>query len=97
MKSPQPSEQPIPNHDNFGKTPPSDANYTYHPNERVSDKIASDILGTKPQTMRRWRFEGRGPRYCKIGALVRYKVADLEEFISQRIIETTDSARAKVA
>jgi excisionase family DNA binding protein len=63
----------------------------------VPDTVAAPLLGLTAPTLRRWRHEGRGPRYCKVGSSVRYKVADLEEFISKRIVETRDSARTEVA
>jgi predicted DNA-binding transcriptional regulator AlpA len=63
----------------------------------IPDTIAATMIGLTAPTLRRWRHEGRGPRYCKVGSSVRYKVADLEEFISKRIVETRDSARTEVA
>ena len=43
----------------------------------VPDTVAADLIGTMPATMRRWRYEGRGPRYVKMGSSVRYKVSVL--------------------
>jgi hypothetical protein len=57
----------------------------------VPDTVAAALIGTTPATMRRWRYEGRGPRYTKIGSSVRYSVADLEAFVAARIVETSDS------
>ena len=34
--------------------------------------------------VRRWRFERRGPRFLKIGALVRYRPVDVEDWINAR-------------
>jgi len=35
----------------------------------------------KPQTIRRWRFDGKGPRVTRLGCrLVRYRLADIEAF-----------------
>jgi predicted DNA-binding transcriptional regulator AlpA len=54
-------------------------------NERqVADSCAISVL-----TLRKWRGEGRGPRYVKIGALVRYRPEDVDAWIqsheSQRV------------
>jgi hypothetical protein len=57
----------------------------------VPDTIAAALIGATPATMRRWRHEGRGPRYVKVSALCRYKVADLEDWLARRVIETRDS------
>jgi predicted DNA-binding transcriptional regulator AlpA len=46
-------------------------------NERqVADSCSISVL-----TLRKWRSEGRGPRYVKIGALVRYRPEDVEVWI----------------
>jgi hypothetical protein len=37
-------------------------------------------------TVRRWRGLGIGPRYRKIGNLVRYSISDLEEWLASRPI-----------
>jgi predicted DNA-binding transcriptional regulator AlpA len=34
--------------------------------------------------VRRWRLERRGPRFLKIGALVRYRPEDVEDWINAR-------------
>ena len=46
-------------------------------------------------TLRRWRWAGKGPAFHKIGAAVRYDLADLEEFIaSGRRHSTSDISRS---
>jgi len=43
----------------------------------------SKFLPASLHTLRRWRSEGRGPRYLKVGGtLVRYKPEDVEEFLN---------------
>ena len=52
----------------------------------LDSKAAGAWLGVTPYTMRRWRCEGKGPRWVKIGRLARYRRADLERFAEQRQI-----------
>jgi len=33
-----------------------------------------------PRTLRNWRCQGRGPRFFKIGACVRYPVSEIEAY-----------------
>jgi excisionase family DNA binding protein len=33
-------------------------------------------------SIRRWRLEKRGPRFIKVGSLVRYKTEDLESWLA---------------
>jgi excisionase family DNA binding protein len=42
---------------------------------------AAEYLGLKQNTLTRWRWEGRGPRFYKVGGAIRYKLADLEAFV----------------
>jgi predicted DNA-binding transcriptional regulator AlpA len=38
------------------------------------------LYGISEKTLANWRSQGRGPRYLKIGRLVRYAMADLEDW-----------------
>lgn len=38
---------------------------------------AAALLGIKPKSLEAWRQRGQGPRYRKIGRLVRYTEADV--------------------
>ena len=58
------------------------------PTPLLSPKEAAAHLGLKPQTLRKWRVSGRGPRYLRLGdssrARVAYRLADLDEWLDQR-------------
>jgi hypothetical protein len=49
--------------------------------ELSSTAFKSALVGSTLQTFKQWRRERRGPRYLKVGSSVRYRVADLEEFV----------------
>lgn len=36
--------------------------------------------GISPRTLERWRWVGEGPRFLKIGGLVRYRLEDVEAY-----------------
>lgn len=38
----------------------------------INERQVADLVGVSVATVRRWRVQNRGPRYLKIGALVRY-------------------------
>ncbi len=42
---------------------------------------AAKALGVHPQTLANLRHSGRGPRYVKLGAAVRYSMVALEEYV----------------
>ena len=52
-----------------------------HQDRFVNDVEAAKILSSSPQTLRNWRHIGRGPVYSKRGRMVRYRVADLLDFM----------------
>jgi predicted DNA-binding transcriptional regulator AlpA len=41
--------------------------------------------------LRRARLERRGPQYLKIGRMVRYRRQDVEEYLAQYAVETTEA------
>ena len=41
----------------------------------------SEVLGIARETLNVWRTRGRGPKYIKVGRLVRYKAEDVLNFI----------------
>jgi predicted DNA-binding transcriptional regulator AlpA len=56
----------------------------------VPDTDAAPELGVSPATLRVWRRRGIGPRFVRIGRSIRYRRADIEEYISKRTVETSD-------
>lgn len=47
----------------------------------LSKKEASVFLNVSIQTLNRWMAAGQGPKYYKVGALVRYREPDLAAFL----------------
>ena len=43
------------------------------------------------RTMQRWRLEGVGPAYVKLGRLVRYRNSDLDTFLEDRVRYSTST------
>ena len=53
----------------------------------VKDVEAADEFGLSAATLRVWRRRGIGPRYLRIGRSIRYRRADIEEYLAQRTVE----------
>lgn len=51
------------------------------PEGLINEHEAARRLGLKVSTLRRWRWQGIGPIFCRIGAAVRYDPRDLADFI----------------
>lgn len=48
---------------------------------RVSEHDAAQLLGVHGDTLRRWRDEGNGPAYFRIGGAVSYCLQDVAAYI----------------
>lgn len=48
----------------------------------LTETEVSQVLRVSLATLRKWRVVKRGPRFIKIGPLVRYQLEDLREWLS---------------
>lgn len=49
---------------------------------RYNDTQAAKYLGlNSAQTLRNWRFLGKGPAYCRLGRRIVYLQEDLDRFL----------------
>src|SRR5215472_11467182 len=55
----------------------------------ITEAEAADILRVSLTSLRRWRREGRGPVYRKLGRSVRYRPDDLADFIAASLCTET--------
>ena len=63
--------------------------------QRLRTEEAARFTGVPTRTLERWRYEGVGPPFLKLNALVRYDTRALERWMQARAQTTTgDSASA---
>lgn len=43
----------------------------------------AEMLSVKPRTLEYWRLNGIGPKYVKVGKLVRYREIDINKYICE--------------
>lgn len=60
--------------------------------ELLTEKETSEFLKVKSATLRTWRTRGQGPVFIKIGRSVRYRMQDLEAWITERTFSNTHEA-----
>lgn len=58
-----------------------------HPPQRVSE-----MLCISPATLRKWRWEGRGPKFIKVGRKVAYRDSDISAFIDSQVRQSTSDS-----
>lgn len=52
---------------------------------------AAAILRRSVSSMNKWRGDGRGPRYVRVGGSIRYRLSDIRAFIAANIRTSTSS------
>ena len=57
----------------------------------LTQSEAAELLRLKPKTLARWRWDGKGPAYRKIGGAVRYSATDLQAFVEASIRHSTSA------
>jgi predicted site-specific integrase-resolvase len=62
---------------------------TLYPELQTAEK-----LGVSPRTLQRWRVEGRGPAYRKLGTRIAYAERDLQEYIESCRRQSTSQKNA---
>jgi predicted DNA-binding transcriptional regulator AlpA len=50
----------------------------------LDERKTAERLGIKPETLRNWRSARRELPYIKVGGAVRYRLADIETYISEQ-------------
>lgn len=51
------------------------------PDDSISAQAAAELLSRSASTLNGWRHLGEGPAFIRAGGRVRYRIADLAEFI----------------
>ena len=50
----------------------------------LKEKQVAETLRVSVAALRRWRIEGRGPRFIRVERLVRYREADVQAWLDSR-------------
>ncbi len=65
--------------------------------DTISEAGLAHTLKLKPVTLRSWRRKGEGPPYYRCGRAIRYKLSEVDQWLSKRHYNSTAheySARA---
>ncbi len=63
----------------------------------IKECETAEILGVKVSTLRRWRWAGRGPAFCKLGAAVRYEPEVIAAYIAANRRQSTSDTGSAIA
>lgn len=56
------------------------------PQTLLDQKPVALQLGVAEVTLEKWRQEGRGPAFIKIGRLVRYRQSDIDSWLNAQTV-----------
>lgn len=59
---------------------------TTEPPAFYTEASLAEFLGLAPITLRTWRANVKGPKYIKVGRLIRYKRSDVETWLTAQTI-----------
>ena len=86
----------------YAITPPHDprgpiasADQAAWPLRLYSTKEAARAMGVSHRTLEDWRLTGRGPKFMKLGRLVRYRSDDLKAFLKVPLFSNTAEAMGR--
>lgn len=59
------------------------------------DEETAALLKTSVSTLARWRANGKGPRFIKIGRRVAYRPTDLDDWLTKQTHTSTAQGRRR--
>jgi excisionase family DNA binding protein len=74
----------------IGKRVVTFSNHDQEPIDRLLtvDEVA-DLLRCSKSSLDKWRLIGRGPRFVRVGARVRYRPADVASYVAEQTRAST--------
>ena len=58
----------------------------------LNEEKTAEFLGLSTATLRKWRWEGKEPRFIKLGRRVVYRMSDIEAYLEkQSRLSTSDN------
>ena len=63
----------------------------------LNEHKAARVLSVSVRTLQAWRHRGGGPRFLKLGTAVRYRLADLDEFLDLALRRSTSDPGPEAA
>jgi Helix-turn-helix domain len=65
--------------------------------KHFDQKQLAERWNISAKTLERWRWAGDGPRFIKIGGLVRYRLEDVEAFEAGQLRQITGTEQSELA
>ena len=63
------------------------------PDQLLNETQVADLVCQSVRTLQKWRVTGAGPAFYKLGQSVRYKRAEVLDWIKVRRVQSTSSSQ----
>ena len=60
----------------------------------LNETEVAEMLRCTKAALRKWRRQRRGPRFVRVGRLIRYRLADVEEFLESNASSSRAASNA---
>ncbi len=60
----------------------------------ITEREAAKLAGWSCDALIKWRREGRGPQYIRVGRSIRYRLSDLLDWIEEHTVKHVSSSPA---
>jgi len=57
--------------------------YPIHPLSSLDRAELADLLGVSIRTLARWAKNGDGPKFIKLGGIVKYRISEVEDWMNE--------------
>jgi predicted site-specific integrase-resolvase len=57
----------------------------------LTTEETAEVFGVAPNTLEKWRVEGRGPKFIHIGRRVRYRATDITTYLAESTRTSTSA------
>jgi excisionase family DNA binding protein len=58
----------------------------------LTQQRLAELLGVSERTLERWRVEGHGPKFVRVGRRPLYRIADVDEWAKKQTFGSTAEA-----
>ena len=63
----------------------------------LTDHEVAESYGLTVYCVRRWRYEGRGPKFLRLGGAIRYRAKDVQEFMDSCVVLPGEQSNQQLA
>lgn len=63
--------------------------HTTDPDLLLSQQDVAPLLGLSTKTLEAWRVRGGGPKFVRVGRLIRYRRRDIQDWLQARTVSST--------